>query len=470
MKRPAIALAAAAAALLHAGAAWAATSYPNDYFFVSNDDQWSLTGTAASINMPAAWCASTGAGIVVADVDSGANFAHPDLQGKLIAGAAFLNDNPVGSGPSGTGAAAVSDDFGHGSMTTGIMVARTGNGQGIASVAPDAQALIVKVLNSSGSGYTNDVASGIRWAADNGANVINISIGPGEVVQGTGIGASTGNAITQAINYAASKGVAVALAAGNGAIPTADYITLRQNLQAVIVGALGPSDQIASYSNYGYNVNLYAPGGDAPSQSDQTLQNEIVSTYIQDGNFNYAIGEGTSFATPMVAGVLADVMAVNGKNAQQAIQTVTSRTGTSADGAPQLDAAAALGRSKSQLCGSASTAGTVAPSGFIGSGGHPASLPPATPKPAAPRTSTPAPAATRQAVAAATSPTPSATAGSGSVQSGGGGADPGGRAQPPENPSGSGGGGGTALLIVLLVLIVVGAPAAAAIRGRMRGA
>lgn len=342
----------------------AATSYPNDYFFAAGD-QWALTGSNASINAPAAWCRSTGAGIVVADVDTGANFSHPDLQGKLIAGAAFLGGNTTESQPSGTGVAAVSDDFGHGSMTTGIMVADTNNGQGIAGVAPDARALIVKVLRwdpqaQTDDGYPSDIGNGIRWAVDYGhANVINLSIGPGSIV-GTALSA-TGDPITSAIQYAVSKGVAVALAAGNSGIPAADYVTLEQH--AIVVGALGPNDTMASYSNYGYNVSIYAPGGDSPSQSQQTLQNEIVSTYVESGGgADYAIGEGTSFATPQVAGVLADLMAT-GMSASQATSAVASHTSASADNPPlpQLDAAAALGTSKSALCGTQGSAPTGPP-------------------------------------------------------------------------------------------------------------
>jgi subtilisin family serine protease len=462
VKRTATALVAATAVLvLNATGALAATSYPNDYFFVTNDDQWALTGTAASINAPAAWCASTGLNITVADVDTGANFSHPDLSGKLIAGAAFLGGNTTESSPSGTGQAAVSDDNGHGSMTTGIMVANTNNGQGIAAVAPDAHALIVKVLGSDGTGYPNDVAAGIRYAADyTGVRVINVSIGPGEIVSGSGIAASAGDAVTQAIQYASSKGVAVALAAGNSAIPTADYVTLRQNSQAVVVGALGPGDTVASYSNYGYGITVYAPGGDVPSGGSGSLSNEIVSTWIDRNGFDYAVGEGTSFATPQVAGVLADLIGA-GMSASQAIQTLTSHTATSSDGVPQLDAAAALNRSKSELCGSPSTGGTIAPpgGGVIGSGGKPISATP-TPRPAPPPTRA---AATNPpaAIAAAPTPTPVATAdatGGAAANGGALGTEQGGRAAPPAEASPEHGGANPLLLALLGVVIIAGAP------------
>src|SRR5579864_5041901 len=166
----------AVTALLPWVAAAAATSSPNDYFFAQGE-QWALAGATASINAPQAWCVSTGAGIVVADVDTGADFGHPDLAGKLIGGARFTSGNGNAAQPDGTGPAAVQDDYGHGTMTTGIIVADTNSGTGVAAVAPDARALVVKVLDSTGRGNDNDVAAGIEWASEHGAKVINLSLG-----------------------------------------------------------------------------------------------------------------------------------------------------------------------------------------------------------------------------------------------------------------------------------------------------
>jgi subtilisin family serine protease len=461
VKRTAISLACVAAALgVNTLSAAAATSYPNDYFFVEGD-QWALTGSAASINAPAAWCASTGSGILVADVDTGANFNHEDLAGKLQAGAAFLGGTaPDKDHPTGTGQAAVQDDNGHGSMTTGIMVADTGNGRGIAAVAPDARALIVKVLDANGSGYESDVADGIEWAVDHGANVVNLSIGPGSIA-GTGIappGTPATSLIPGAIKYAAQHGVAVAVAAGNSGISAADYISLSQGMQAVTVGALGPADTVASYSNYGYGVSVYAPGGDAPSANAASLQNMVVSAGTP-GRQDYVYSEGTSFAAPHVAGALALLMST-GKSASQAMSAVVNTAATSSDGFPQLDAAAALGRSKGALCGSPSTTGTVAPPGGVsGPGGqHQSVPPPAAMHPtftAAPKaTGTPPPAPTATPAQA----TPSPTGAVGAIQQGAEPPQQGGRAAPPALSSGSGGAPSPLLLGGLAGLIVVGAP------------
>lgn len=474
--RAAIALTAAAGTLvLAAMPALAATSYPNDYFF-ANGDQWALTGSAASINAPAAWCASTGANVLVADVDTGANFSHPDLAGKLITDnrdAAFLGGTaPDRLHPTGVGQAAVTDDNGHGSMTTGIMVADTNNGQGIAAVAPDAQALIVKVLDSNGAGYSTDVEYGIEWAVDHGAQVINLSIGPGDVTitNDTGVPNPTSQSpIVQGIQYASQRGVAVAVAAGNSALPASSYSTLLNTSGVATVGALGPGDTVASYSNYGTGVTIYAPGGDVPS-SGATLQNTIVSTFIQRGQFDYGYGEGTSFATPQVAGTLADLIATH-DSATQAVAAVRNSAQTSSDGFRQLDAAGALGRSKNALCGSPSSGGSVAPpgGGLVGPGGKEISAPPSS-HPTARNTQAPATHTAPGAVAAASTPTPAGTGEptGGAVATGpAGGADQGGRTGPP---TGTGGGGGAnpLLIVGLGVLILGGAPLGASVVMRLR--
>lgn len=326
--------------LLAGSAAFAATSFPNDYFFAVGD-QWALTGATASINVPPAWCASTGAGITVGDVDTGANFDHPDLAGKLVPGAAFLNGNGA---QSGSGQAAVQDDNGHGSMTTGIMVADTNNnGRGIAAVAPDAKALIIKVLGSNGSGNSSDVSAGIHYAVDNGAKVINLSIGS-DVPMAGGV-----SGIPSAVDYAAQQGVAMALAAGNNMLPVTDYVRIAN--KALVVGALNPDGSVAYYSTNGAGVNIFAPGGDDSGGSD--VKHLIVSTWWTGSDSNvYGIGEGTSFAAPQVAGVLALLMA-KGYSAAGARSQILS-TAVMRNGVPELDASRALG--------STSDCGTPGPS------------------------------------------------------------------------------------------------------------
>jgi subtilisin family serine protease len=287
--------------------------------------QWGLTGAPASANAPQAWCA-TGGGTLVADVDTGADFGHPDLGGKLIPGAAFLNGT---AGATGSGPGAVQDGHGHGTMTTGLMVANTNNGVGIAAVAPSSQALIVKVLDNSGAGYGNDVAAGIRYAVDRGAKVINLSVGSDLPLLNGILG---GNPIPGAIDYAYQRGAMVAAAAGNTWYAASDYNSVAS--EALVVGAVDRNGNRAGYSTTG---NIYAPGGDGNTQDPYYW---VLST-VNGGS--YGIGAGTSFAAPHVAGTLALLMS-HGFDAAGARARIL-QTAASRNGLPELDAAAALGTS-----------------------------------------------------------------------------------------------------------------------------
>ena len=378
----------------------AATSSPDDYFFAQGD-QWALSGAPASINAPQAWCASTGAGITIADIDTGADFGHPDLAGKLIGGARFTSGNGSESQPDGVGPSAVQDDNGHGTMTTGIMAADTNNGIGIAAVAPDARALAVKVLDNTGHGFFNDIYAGIEWAADNGANVINLSLGDDVAVQQgkveTSIGIGDASLIELAIHDAYDKHVAVALAAGNSGIPLDVYNATAQ--WALIVGALNPDGSVAPYSS---GADTYAPGGSGTGD----IHTQVVSTYINPstGQHAYAYGSGTSFATPQVAGVLAQLMARGDSNA----------TAESVLRGTHVDAAWALG-ARGTCAGSGPATqrpGAEPASSGGGGGGKPAAVA-AAPTPAAPSAATgtppPQPAQAPHAGANALTPAPVTT-------------------------------------------------------------
>lgn len=326
----------------------AATSYPNDYFFAAGD-QWALTGVTASIQAPAAWCTSTGAGEVVAMVDTGADFGHPDLSGKLRLGAAFTGGGATtDTQPTATDQGSLQDVEGHGTVTTGVIVANTNNGEGIAAVAPDAQAMVMQVRGGDGSIYESDVALAMEYAADHGANVINVSIEPGQLKAGnTNVPDLT---IPFAAQYASQKGAAVVLAAGNDAASQAVYPN--HSGIALVAGALGPSGEMAWYSNHGSDVSIYAPGGDAPKGSTLTVQNSVVSTDLRSSGYSYALAEGTSLSAPMVSGALALLMEHSGNNAQAAMRAITANA-VNRNGLPELDSAAALGVPDSQRCGTA---------------------------------------------------------------------------------------------------------------------
>jgi serine protease len=350
-------LAAAAMALAAVLPVAAATSYPSDQLY---GYQWALSGATASIDAPAAWCRSTGSGIVVADIDTGANFGHPDLAGKLIPGVAFLGGTSNSeNSPTGSGQAAVTDKNGHGTITAGVIAADTNNGAGIAAVAPDARILVMKALSDDGSGYESDVALAMRWSVDHGANVINLSAGT-DVTKKSAIPDLT---IPTEAAYASAHNVAVVLAGGNQATTVNEYDPSIDNW-ALVTGALSPDGSRAPYSDYGTDINIYAPGGSTITPSQMTVQNSVLSTYLGS---DYVISGGTSLSTPMVTGVVAQLMAT-GASSSSAMSAVTSNA-VQRNGIPELDAAAALGVSPSQRCGTPATPKPGPPPPIVSGGG-----------------------------------------------------------------------------------------------------
>ena len=315
--------------------------------------QWALT----KIRADQAWAASKGAGVTIAVVDTGIALDHPDLKSKIV--------RPV-SCIGGTCTAGGNDDNGHGTHVAGIAAAITGNGIGIAGVAPSARLMPVKVLDEDGSGDCRDIAIGIRFAASNGARVINLSLGPelpgllGALLQGGCI-----SGLEDAAAYAWDKGAFVVIAAGNDGLSSAyDSAALE------VVGATGPDDLPASYSNDGADV--YAPGGDASSCGTSTC---IFSTWTGGG---YALAKGTSMAAPHVSGIAALLFARGYSNGE--IRQRLTATADDVGGVLRVNAARAVGPA-------ASTAPKPAPKPA------PKKSRPSAPAPAAtgPRTSSPTP-------------------------------------------------------------------------------
>src|SRR5436190_14134832 len=211
--RPAAAAAAAALSAIALTATPASAAAPNDPLYGKQYGP-------QQVHAEQAWATSTGAGAVIAVVDTGVDLTHPDLQGQLVPGATFIGCNPScgngdWKGPDGVGQA----EDAHGTHVAGIAAAATNNGIGIAGVAPGAKIMPIKVLEN-GSGAYADIARGIRYAADHGADVINMSLGG---TQGTQLLTLTGleTELQDAITYAVGKGVAVIAAAGNDSVPSA---------------------------------------------------------------------------------------------------------------------------------------------------------------------------------------------------------------------------------------------------------
>ncbi len=347
--------------------------------------QWGLS----QIGAPSAWGAGIGSGVRIGIVDTGVDFAHPDLAGKVGAAATCINTN---GDPNQcvTGAGAGQDDNGHGTHVAGIAAAA---GNGVAGVAPGATFVVAKVLDSSGSGNTADVAAGIEWVVHHGAQVVNLSLGSDTGILGvncvlTGCSNST---ITPAVEDAWKAGVIPVIAAGNNAgnlFGPAGY----GNLDAVVVAATGKSGQLASYSSTPGNAKwgVLAPGGDDPNgPSSPTCgmvdDTEILSTFWSGGQNCYATDEGTSMATPFVSGSLALLLG-RGLSPQGAVQTMLATLNKSVNcGAGQgcqglVNAAAAMAATGQQAApprpASPGGAPPPSPAGATAATGHGSSATP----------------------------------------------------------------------------------------------
>lgn len=272
-----------------------AESIPNDPYY---SQQWGPPAIKADL----AWGKVDGskrAAVTIAIVDTGINFNHEDLKNSIVPGYDFANND---NDPS--------DDQGHGTHVAGIAAAITNNGKGVAGIAGGSRIMPVKVLGNNGGGSYSNIISGIKYAADHGANVISMSLG----------GPGQSQAMQDAINYAVSKGVSVVAAAGNenGAV---DF---PGNCAGVItVGAIESSGNRASYSNFGPELDLMAPGS------------QVYSTY-NAGPSSYTYMSGTSMATPFVAGVVALVKAVNPGLSPAAINKIIDQSAKDL-GAPGFD-------------------------------------------------------------------------------------------------------------------------------------
>ncbi|MFD2611492.1 S8 family peptidase [Paenibacillus gansuensis] len=231
------------------------------------------------ISAPSAWDVTTSSSnIRIAVIDSGVQLNHPDLSGKLLPGYDFVSRDGLPE-----------DGNGHGTHVAGIAAAATNNARGIAGIAPNASILPVRVLDNSGSGSLATVANGIIYAADQGAQVINLSLG------------STSGALTlqNAINYAWNKGAVLVAAAGNDGVSTPNFPAYYTNV--IAVASTDETDNKSPFSNYGSWVEVAAPGS------------AILSTYT--GGY-YAYLDGTSMASPHVAGLAALLAAQGWTNLQ----------------------------------------------------------------------------------------------------------------------------------------------------------
>jgi serine protease len=336
-----------------------ALTAPNDPYY---SYQWNFDDSLSpnpygganggGINLEPAWDVSTGAGVIVAVIDTGIAYENyseragqrrrtyyqaPDLaQTAFAPGYDFVNNDLHPN-----------DDNSHGTHVAGTIAESTSNGVGVAGVAFDATLMPVKVLDANGSGTDAEVADGIYYAVNNGADVLNLSLG------GAGSSTTLGNAVA----YAYEHGATIVCAAGNeGDRLNRPSYPAAYDAYCIAVAATRYDETRAYYSNYGSYIDIAAPGGDVTvdqngdGYGDGVLQNTFNPNTRNTGDFGYWFFQGTSMATPHVSGVAALLIAdgVTGPDqVREALQSTAEDKGApgwdSYYGWGIVDAYAALG-------------------------------------------------------------------------------------------------------------------------------
>ncbi|MBI2607553.1 MAG: S8 family serine peptidase [Candidatus Doudnabacteria bacterium] len=266
-----------------------AYSLPNDQYF---NYQWNM-GTAG-LNMPEVWNQATGLGAVVAVIDTGVAYEN---YRSFIKASDFENTRFVPGYNFVRNFSHANDDNGHGTHVAGTIAQSTNNGTGVAGMAYNAQIMPLKALDSAGSGKYSDIADAIVWAADRGANIINLSLG----------GPYPSETMRQALEYAKSKGVLIVAATGNDGAKSVGYPAAYDDY-VLAVGATRYDKTVTAYSNQGQALDVVAPGGDTKVDQDGNGYGDgILQQTFTSGpkNMGYFFFQGTSMATPHVAGLAA---------------------------------------------------------------------------------------------------------------------------------------------------------------------
>jgi serine protease len=308
---------------------------PNDSRYA---EQWHLFESTGGLRADLAWDKSTGAGVTVAVLDTG-YLPHADLAANLVMGYDFVSDAFVGNDGDGRdadardpGDATVAGECGngqpaqdessswHGTHVAGTIAAVANNASGVAGVAYGAKVLPVRVLGKCG-GYLSDIADAIIWASGGSVPGAPVNATPARVINmSLGGGGSCGTTYQNAINSARSRGTAVVVAAGNSNTDVSS--STPANCSGVItVAATGRTGARAYYSNYGSLVDVAAPGGDMSTGTVNGVLSTLSDGLSGPGADNYAFYQGTSMATPHVAGAVALMLAKNAALTPDEVET-----------------------------------------------------------------------------------------------------------------------------------------------------
>ena len=316
---------------------------PADPFFLSvgswgqlYDDLWALKNDKLAAEF--AWDVSQGQGITVAVLDSGVDYNHPDLQGQMWSNPGDAAGNGVDEDRNGLvddargwnfqdGSGDTMDQNGHGTFVAGIIAAAADNFQGIAGVAYRAKIMPLVVANDRGVGNVSDAAAAIVYAVDKGARVINVSFGGYEVAR----------IVKKAVDVACQGNAVVVCSAGNEAVD--QFHTPSDEFNAISVAASDPRDRHCDFSNYGYKLDVCAPGGDADPLNNPDNILSLVSA-VHDPRLQpnmlgqqYVRLKGTSASAPYVAGAVALILSLHPNYTVDEVRSLLRASAEPADGA-----------------------------------------------------------------------------------------------------------------------------------------
>jgi serine protease len=312
---------------------------PNDTQYTS---QWHYYESTGGLRANTAWDNATGAGVVVAVLDTGYR-PHADLNANILPGYDMISDSFVGNDGNARdsdardpgdwvlanecgGSNPAQDSSWHGTHVAGTVAAVTNNGSGVAGVAYGAKVVPVRVLGKCG-GYTSDIADGIIWASGGTVSGVPANANPAKVINMSLGGSGACDSTTQAaINSARSRGTVVVIASGNDN-GNANNFNPGNCAGVVNVASTNRSGGRAYYSNYGTSIDVAAPGGAMNSANDP---NGILSTYntgtTTPGSDSYGYSQGTSMAAPHVAGVAALIAQKKPAATPDEIETILKTT------------------------------------------------------------------------------------------------------------------------------------------------
>ncbi|WP_114326685.1 S8 family serine peptidase [Candidatus Colwellia aromaticivorans] len=255
---------------------------------IANDTYYGNAWHLNKMQLPTAWESAKGNGVVVAVLDTGVDSNHSDLSANMVAGWNSVSNNSD-----------TSDVYGHGTWVAGVVAATSNNGSGVTSIAWHSSIMPIRITNqSNGYAYWSDVANGLTWAADHGADIANISYS-----------VTTSSSVTNAAQYMRNKGGLVVASAGNEGA----NLNCTDNASIITVSATDSADNKASWSNYGNCLDVAAPGVG------------IWTTYLNNG---YGRVNGTSFASPATAATLALIKSANPNLSNDELENILE---TSAD-------------------------------------------------------------------------------------------------------------------------------------------